>query len=253
MPLAKSPLNGTKFTTDWEYLPSTPEKVTHGTTQYDVVMKKGEIYSMNFPYMYDGYMEEDRATWDYWTGKYLIFEGLGPQTIEGKDFHQDVILNNMNVTAGQAQVRGNFTLAAVNVQNPNAYYLYYDGSQKFVNSANEEEILPTEGFVLAGMPSGAAMPGRRATIDMMDGTVNYQDEEENDFNTPTIAPDRNLLVYTTPTGLAVIPVIPQHVAIYNTAGQLVTSQHVTEETQFDLPSGIYFVCGETDRAKAMVK
>ena len=245
--------NGTKFTTDWEYLPSTPEKVTHGTTQYDVVMKKGEIYSMNFPYMYDGYMEEDRATWDYWTGKYLIFEGLGPQTIEGKDFHQDVILNNMNVTAGQAQVRGNFTLAAVNVQNPNAYYLYYDGSQKFVNSANEEEILPTEGFVLAGMPSGAAMPGRRATIDMMDGTVNYQDEEENDFNTPTIAPDRNLLVYTTPTGLAVIPVIPQHVAIYNTAGQLVTSQHVTEETQFDLPSGIYFVCGETDRAKAMVK
>jgi hypothetical protein len=61
------------------------------------------------------------------------------------------------------------------------------------------------------------------------------------------------VVYTTPTGLAVIPIIPQHVAIYNTAGQLVTSQHVTEETQFDLPSGIYFVCGETDRAKAMVK
>jgi hypothetical protein len=62
-----------------------------------------------------------------------------------------------------------------------------------------------------------------------------------------------LLVYTISGGLVVIPVMPQYVAIYNAAGQLITSQYVADETCFELPSGIYFVCGENDRAKAMVK
>jgi hypothetical protein len=243
--------DGTKFTTDWRYLPATPEKVTHGDKQYDVVMRKGEIYSMNFPYMYNGFMDDDGA-WDYWTGKYLIFEGLGPQTIEGKDYH-NTIQQLMVVGAGKAELRGNSTFAALEVTDEDAYYLP-DGGQKFVQSLGDPvEITPMGGFLLANPPAGMLMPGRKAAIDMMSGTVTYEDEEDEDFSTPTIAGKHTLLVYTTPDGLGIMPVVPQQVAIYNAAGQLVTSQYVAENTQFVLPTGIYLIKGEKEQVKAMVK
>jgi hypothetical protein len=241
--------DGSKFNTDWQYLPAKSEKVTHGDEPYDVVMKKGEIYSMKFPYMYDGYMTKGGGTWDYWTGKYLIFEGKGPQTIEGTNKHAE-ILEDMN-TAGKAVLRGNATLAKMTVEKDNAYYAK-DGNQKFKKSSASQELYPAEGFLLANPPAGMLMPGRKVAIDMMSGTVTY-DEDDDDFSTPTIAGERTLLVYTISGGLVVIPVMPQHVSIYNAAGQLITSQYVADETCFELPSGIYFVCGENDRAKAMVK
>ena len=243
--------DGTKFTTDWRYLPATPEKVTHGDKQYDVVMRKGEIYSMNFPYMYNGFMD-DGGAWDYWTGKYLIFEGLGPQTIEGKDYH-NTIQQSMVVGAGKAELRGNSTFAALEVTDNDAYYLP-DGGQKFVQSLGDPvEITPMGGFLLANPPAGMLMPGRKAAIDMMSGTVTYEDKEDEDFSTPTIAGEHTLLVYTTPDGLGIMPVVPQQVAIYNAAGQLVTSQYVAENTQFVLPAGIYLIKGENEQVKAMVK
>jgi hypothetical protein len=109
------------------------------------------------------------------------------------------------------------------------------------------------GFLLANPPAGMLMPGRKAAIDMMSGTVTYEDEEDEDFSTPTIAGKHTLLVYTTPDGLGIMPVVPQQVAIYNAAGQLVTSQYVAENTQFVLPTGIYLIKGEKEQVKAMVK
>lgn len=241
--------DGSKFNTDWQYLPADPEQVDHGGTKYDVVMKKGEIYSMNFPYMYDGYMTMGGGSWDYWTGKYLIFEGKGPQTIEGTNKHAE-ILADMN-TAGKAVLRGNATLSTLEVVKSNAFYAK-DGNQKFTKSARQE-LYPAEGFLLANPPAGMLMPGRKAAIDMMSGTVTYEDEEDEDFSTPTIAGEHTLLVYTTPDGLGIMPVVPQQVAIYNAAGQLVTSQYVAENTQFVLPTGIYLIKGEKEQVKAMVK
>ena len=101
-----------------------------------------------------------------------------------------------------------------------------------------------------------AMPGRKASIDMMTGDVTYEpgDGSENTVTgTPTIAGEREMLVYTVAGGLGVVPVVPQHVSIYNAAGQLVVSQYLTDNTQFALPTGIYLVRGEKDQAKAMVK
>lgn len=242
--------DGSKFNTDWQYLPAKSEKVTHGDEPYDVVMKKGEIYSMKFPYMYDGYMTKGGGSWDYWTGKYLIFEGKGPQTIEGTNKHAE-ILADMN-TAGKAVLRGNATLSTLEVEKSNAFYAR-EGNQKFIPSSDLQELYPAEGFLLANPPAGMLMPGRKAAIDMMSGTVTYEDEEDEDFSTPTIAGKHTLLVYTTPDGLGIMPVVPQQVAIYNAAGQLVTSQYVAENTQFVLPTGIYLIKGEKEQVKAMVK
>lgn len=241
-----------KFTTDWQFV--TPEKVTHGDKQYDVIMKKGEIYSMKFPYMYYGYSQKT-GKWDYWTGKYLIFEGLGTQTIEGKNYHSSI--RNILPAPGKAAVRVNSTFATM-TPNDDAYVLSQDmetGYQKFTvpNSEDPVKIEPTSGYVMVDHTVPAmSMPGRKAAIDMMSGTVTYE-EDDDDFSTPTIAGEHTLLVYTISGGIGVIPVMPQHVSIYNAAGQLITSQYVADETCFELPSGIYFVCGENDRAKAMVK
>ena len=241
-----------KFTTDWQFV--TPEQVDHGGTMYNVVMKKGEIYSMKFPYMYYGYSQKT-GKWDYWTGKYLIFEGLGTQTIEGKNYHNSI--RNILPAPGKAAVRVNSTFATM-TPNEDAYVLSQDmetGYQKFTvpNSEDPVKIEPTSGYVMVDhtMPA-MSMPGRKAAIDMMSGTVTYE-EDDDDFSTPTIAGEHTLLVYTISGGIGVIPVMPQYVSIYNAAGQLITSQYVTDETCFELPSGIYFVCGENDRAKAMVK
>ena len=245
--------DGSKFTTDWKYLPASPEKVKHGDTEYDVVMKKGEIYSMKFPYMYSGYEE-----WDYWTGKYLIFEGKGPQIIEGKDYHNSTVLRAKEAGAGTAEIRGNSTLAAMNVSNMGAYYLF-DGAQKFTrkqNDAQAEEHWPGEGFVLATPPTSSSAPRRIASIDLMSGDVTYEpgDGCENTVTgTPTISGEREMLVYTLAGGLGVVPVVSQQVSIYNAAGQLVVSQYLTDEMQFALPAGIYLVRGEKDQVKVMVK
>jgi hypothetical protein len=254
--------DGTKFTTDWKYLPENIEQVNHGGTLYNVVMKQGEVYSIKFPYMYDGYLEANQTNWDYWTGKYLILEGLGKQTIKGKDHHSK-LQSAMTASQGSAEVRVNNTLAAMEVGNANAFYLQYnklDGkniySSRFIKSIEVQELYPTEGFVLANNPA-AFVPGKKAAIDMMSGVVTYEDDTEDSENgeakTPTISGGHSLLVYTVETGLGLFPFAPQQVYIYNAAGQLVTSLYLSEETYVALPAGIYLVRGENEQVKAMVK
>lgn len=250
-----------KFTTDWKYLPADTvnDSYYHSDhTEHNVIMKKGEIYSIKFPYMYYGYQKEGK--WDYWTGKYVIFEGLGTQTIEGKNYHETI--RTIETASGKASVLGNSTLATM-APSVNGYHLEREstnGSQKFCGPYDEFDtedisIEPTSGFVMVNSIL-KTMPQRIASIDMMTGDVTYEpgDGSENTVTgTPTIAGEREMLVYTVAGGLGVVPVVPQHVSIYNAAGQLVVSQYLTDDTQFALPTGIYLVRGEKDQAKAMVK
>ena len=249
-----------RFVTDWAYLPTTMEKVTHGETEYSVVMKKGEIYSLNFPYMYNGYREKGDGNgnnnWDYWTGKYILFVGKGPQTIEGKNYH-DTITAAMKVSPGYAEIRANSTFASMDVSDMGEYYL---NDQLFIPNTSGEPtpVDATQGFVLLNKPTVSPMPQRIASIELMTGDVTYEPMDNGDANetptsTPTINSGHGMLVYNTVDGLGVIPVVPQQVNIYNTAGQLIASQFITEETQFTLPMGMYLVRGETDQAKAIVQ
>lgn len=248
-----------RFVTDWAYLPETMEKVTHGETEYSVVMKKGEIYSLNFPYMYNGYREkngEGNFNWDYWTGKYILFVGKGPQTIEGTNYH-DTITADMKVSSGYAEIRANSTFASMEVRDMGEYYL---NDQLFIPNTSGEPtpVDATQGFVLLNKPTVSPMPQRIASIELMTGDVTYEPVSEDATNetptsTPTIDGGHGILVYSTMEGLGVIPVVPQQVKIYNTAGQLIASQFITEETLFPLPMGMYLVCGETDQAKAIVQ
>ena len=248
--------DGSKFTTDWEYLPAIDDtgaegyndyyKATHGETEYDVIMKKGEVYSLKFPYKYYGY-----DGWDYWSGKYIIFEGLGQQTIEGSNYHETI--RSYTTQTGKAVVRGNSTFASMDVTN--AYFL--EGGQKFIYAANpSDKIYPASGYVMANATKPSPMPQRIKTVDMMSGEVTYEEGEGSEngaTGTPTIAGNNKMLVYNINGGVGIVPVVAQQVSIYNAAGQVVTSEYLAGETQLSLPAGIYLVCGEYEQYKVLVK
>ena len=259
---------GDKFVTDWQLVQA--QSVKRGTGTPKTIMHKGDIYAMSFPYSIynDGFHNPDEV-WDYWTGKYIIMEGYPTET---NDIVGDVqVLSGTNTdwngnpltstvladftTAGRASLRGNSTFGELIVQKENALVLP-EGGNTFRRSTNHT-LAPGEGFMLANAPATPSpMPRRIASIDMMTGDVTYEpgDGSENTVTgTPTIAGEREMLVYTVAGGLGVVPVVPQHVSIYNAAGQLVVSQYLTDNTQFALPTGIYLVRGEKDQAKAMVK
>jgi hypothetical protein len=249
-----------RFVTDWEYLPKTMETVEHGDKKYNVVMKKGEVYSLKFPYMYYGYRESGDGdnNWDYWTGKYILFVGKGPQTIEGKN-HHTTITAAMTAAPGSAEIRVNNTFASMEVSNMGAYYL--GENQRFTPSPFDNEsksIDATQGFVLLNKPSQSSMPQRIKSIDIQTGDVTYEGEnadgsQNTTTSTPTISGGNKMMVYTIPGAVGIMPVVAQQVRIYNAAGKLVSAQYLTDEVKIPLPAGIYLVIGEQEQFKVMVQ
>ena len=214
---------------------------------------------MKFPYMYNGYRESGDGdyNWDYWTGKYILFVGKGPQTIEGVNYHYDNILADMTATSGNAEVRVNPTFADVDVVDMGAYFL---GENQMFNANPYEDyglIEPTSGFVLANTSIPSPVPQRIKSIDMQTGDVTYNGNNGDDqgitTSTPTIAGNSCMLVYNIEGGVGIIPVVEQQVSIYNAAGQLVTSQYLTDEVHIPLPTGIYLISGVKDQFKTVVK
>ncbi len=241
--------DGTNFTTDWQ--PAAVENKQFDGTTHPVVMKQGEIYAFEFPYK----QGNDYTKWDYWTGKYLLLEGYGPQTLHGTKYASEVTGDYL--VSGSASLRGNATFADMTVpQKSNAYYLTTSTSgnteqNKYIAGANQSRTLePAEGFLLANIPASSA-PARAIAINT--GVVTYDQETETTTGVPTIAGGRTLIVNSVGGGLTVIPVVAQQVGIYGSAGQLIASDYMTDETTLSLPAGIYMVRGEKETAKVIVR
>lgn len=241
--------DGTNFTTDWQ--PAAVENKQFDGTTHPVVMKQGEIYAFEFPYK----QGNDYTKWDYWTGKYLLLEGYGPQTLHGTNYASEVTGDYL--VPGSASLRGNATFADMTVpKKSNAYYLTTSKSgnteqNKYIAGANQSRTLePAEGFLLANIPASSA-PARAIAINT--GVVTYDQETETTTGVPMIAGGRTLIVNSVGGGLTVIPVVAQQVGIYGSAGQLIASDYMTDETTLSLPAGIYMVRGEKEAAKVIVR
>ena len=67
-----------KYNNKWEFV--IPK-------ENEPLMKQDETYLMLFPYCVDCFDNGKRDYWDYWTGKFLIFESTtGPHTLHGSSF-----------------------------------------------------------------------------------------------------------------------------------------------------------------------
>ena len=250
----------------------------------ETIMNKGGIYSISFPYSIVNSSEHDYTnTWDYWTGKYIIFEGYANTPIDTdgdgiSDSEGQIISGKSNdwdgvpiaermfagyTTEGAAVLRGNATFAIIYAEDDNTYVLNTrrlgesDRLQPslshnvFVNEGSYQ-INPSEGFLLANAPASlSGMPRRIESINPQTGEITYRNETTTSL--PTIGGNKHMMVYNIEGGVGIVPVVEQQVSIYNAAGQLVTSQYLTDEVHIPLPSGIYLIAGAKDQFKAVVK
>ena len=254
------------FATDWEIVSPVTKKI--GDVNRKVIMEKDNIYALQFPFCprceYDPETGEigERDYWDYWTGKFIIFEGYGPQTIDGTN--KSATIEGLDYTVNNSgQLRGNPVFAKYMVSSESAlffdsYYDEYVGGDEF---GSEEDLMRTQKaggvYMVANLPAPSLLPGRVKSVDPETGDVHFESSGANGDNTttstPTILGNNQMMVYNIEGGVGIVPVVAQQVSIYNAAGQLVISQYLTDEVHISLPTGIYLIAGAKDQFKAVVK
>ena len=215
-----------------------------------LVMKKGQVYAMQFPYCPGC---NDGTEWDYWTGKVIVLEGEGPQTLNGSNVHSTIKATT------EGGFHGNYTFKDISLEESEMIDAYFNvAGYMFDKESSGVTSLPAgESFVILPSSVYSSMPGKRVkSIDPQSGVITWEEDNSNDgttTGTPTISGNRQMMVYTIDGGVGIIPVTAQEVSIYNAAGQLVTAQYLTEETHIPLSTGIYLICGANERAKAVVR
>lgn len=225
----------------WQLAPNT----TTASDGSECVLKKGQVYAMQFPYCPGC---NNGTEWDYWTGKFLVFEGFGPQTISGVESHDDIITDH------PTGLYGNYTLGKIKLEDyERMENAYVNSKNQFVQNLGEEILPPGESFLVVNPESISNIKGRVKSVNIATGAITWEDDNNTTTGTPTISGNRQMMVYTIEGGVGIIPVTAQQVSIYNAAGQLITSQYLTDEVQISLPTGIYLVSGEKDQAKVIVK
>lgn len=255
--------NEEKFTTTWVPVDTTDHKI----------MEKGTTYSMLFPYC-TGCEESlaDRQYWDYWSGKYIIFESTespeGGHFIDGSDVMSDIDdldpydYGAFGLNDGEAIIKGNTTLASIPTINDMLYTftpamkgstfapltIGYKGGKPV-----PEYILPTESFMLLkyDAPAGMYIKGVRHSGEIIYG--NRDNTTTGNGNMPTISGSSDMHITTTSTGINIAVATPQFVRVYTTNGSVIYAGMVNDNVNIPLNStGIYMVAGENTVQKIML-
>lgn len=252
--------------TDW--IEVTEQSVPRSTGTPNTIMHKGGFYSLQFPSNYSN-------GWDYWTGKYILLEGYGPQTIDGSSVINNVLPTIINTPDNAVQLYGNASFAnSQSFQHENLYHtaLNDKGVLDFVRKTDEKAFFaPMDGFAIGDLDgaietitteAGQIMQQQRKakSINMQTGEVVYEQSttilDDNPgvaTDLPTIMGNVALIVMPTETGLVMVPKYPQQVMIYDVEGKLIFNQYVVEEQSVALPSSMYIVRGEQDKIKVVKK
>lgn len=252
--------------TDW--IEVTEQSVPRSAGTPNTIMHKGGFYSLQFPSNYSN-------GWDYWTGKYILLEGYGPQTIDGSSVINNALTTIVNTPDNAVQLYGNASFA--NSQSFQHEYLYHTalndkGVLDFVRKTDEKAFFaPMDGFAIGDLDGavetittaeGKVMQKQKKakSINMQTGEVVYEQSttilDDNPgvaTDLPTIMGDVALIVMPTETGLVMVPKYPQQVMIYDVEGKLIFNQYVVEEQSVALPSSTYIVRGEQDKIKVVKK
>ena len=243
------------FTTSWE----TPD-VSDGK-----LLEQGKTYSMLLPYC-TGCVEKDedgnpisRTYWDYWTGKFLIFESTeGPHTISGTDgFWEnfDAIDEGENsIQSGTAKLLGNTTFGLLEeMSSLNNTVLAYTASiahSSFYNEGNID-LEPTVSFMLANIPTTKGVSVMSVS---RDGMITYSgkpgDGTTTGTHTPTVGGGNDMFITGIAGGINIAVAAPQMVCVVNATGHIIYSGYVADNVDVLLPmNGIYVVKGENEAQK----
>ena len=260
-----------EFVPQWNYV----EK------QGNVLLKKGETYSLLFPYCVGCENEdEEREYWDYWTGKFIIFESTqaskdAPHIVRGSNYvgaeqpeKGEWVFPTEEVTSSstEAIVTGNSTFAHMTTERSDVFVYDPEYSietkegkikirETFLPLEGEEYILPTTAFLLANPPVNAT--GARALSISRMGRIKYGSSGNNDDtptggHVPTIADGSDIFVMGTATGINIAVSEPQYVGVFSATGQLIYSGWVDTSVDVNLVvDGVYVVVGENESMKVI--
>ena len=234
----------------------------------DTILRKGETYSMLFPYCVGCETSiEERGYWDYWSGKFLIFEGVdGPQTINGRNFLDTVAANI--ATAGAVVgdglvVTGNSTFAFLNVYDKNVFTYEagdFYGDENFIQKDDNSlvsVITPTTAFLYGYVPTNAE--GAQAYLISRTGQIKYRPTSEgggDDLGTgghvPTINGGSDIFVTSIADGINIAVAEPQYVGVFAANGTLLFNGWVENSVNVALMNkGVYVVVGENVSVKVI--
>ena len=231
----------TKFTTQWGFVDTSDGKL----------MNQGMTYSMLLPYcMGCGDDISMRDFWDYWSGKFLIFESTdGPHTIHGTDYMESIV-SGLEAEESSAVLTGNSTFASIGVSEVYQYNADLQSSE--FTRKSTMDLLPTESFLKPNVTTPSKIIGIRRT-----GEIIYDDDNNGNQNgtsghIPTVGGGNDLFITSIEGGINVAVATPQHVRVLSSTGSVIYSGMIQTALDIQLPSlGMYVVSGEKEVQKVM--
>ena len=246
------------FAVSWNMLPDT-------AMNDGILLHKGETYSLMFPYCTGCENSlERRDYWDYWSGKFLIFESTAaPQEINGRDFLNENKANNVFLRtplSGEVIVTGNSTFANLDAKGKDIY-VYNSDAPRLKNECfepvdNKNNIIyPTTAFLYGDVPTGVqGMPARKIT---RSGKIIYDVDNNGDGTVtgghiPTVGGGNDLFITSTAEGINIAVAEAQHVRVMSATGIVLYNGMVQTAVDVALPTtGVYVITGENEVHKIL--
>ena len=245
------------FTTTWQF-PDASD---------GILMHQGRTYSMLLPFCTKcGNDINSREFWDYWSGKFLIFESTaGPHIINGSDVLDENNAEGIFATVpseGQALLKGNSTFAKMETLNNDLFTFSGDLQHSTFYAIEFEQddlagdlpkaIAPTESFLMPNIPVAGMRPRGVTTS----GEVIYDLDDNNDGtatgNIPTVGGGNDLFITATVAGVNIAVAEPQHVRVMSATGAIIYSGMVQTAVDVALPAtGVYVITGENEVHKIL--
>lgn len=262
------------FETQWQY----PDESD------GILMNKDVTYSLLFPYCTGCGKEESitkREFWDYWSGKYIIFESVAGagikdaggnsigHTIKGSNYvaaedpdagkKGDWVLEGLDDSGTDAIVTGNSTFSKM-ITTESELYTYYTNEismETFYRNVNWDDetgdeientatILPTSAFLLATLPTPKQIQGVTR-----DGKIMYRNNGNGGNgdggvttgggNVPTVGGGNDLFITAINGGINIAVAAPQHVRVITSTGAAIFSGYVTTAVDVSLPTNGVYV------------
>ena len=252
------------FSVEWSTLPA--DYMNDG-----VMLHKGETYSILFPYT-SAQDVTSRDYWDYWSGKFIIFESTqGPHIINGSDYLNAEKESNIfsdEPGVDKVKVLGNSTFSMLRTTQSDIYYFDQSIPEGFIPNLDEDEngdyipvsedlvISPASSFLWSNVPYTTSL-GMIARVGT-DGKIYYKqgvggNPSTGVGNTPTIGGNSSLFITAISDGINVAVDAPQYVRVLTASGHIVYAGFVQENVNVILPvNGIYIVSGEKEAQKIML-
>ena len=247
------------FTTTWQF-PDASD---------GILMHQGRTYSMLLPFCTKcGNDINSREFWDYWSGKFLIFESTdGPHIINGSDVLDENNAEGIFATMpnnDEALLKGNSTFAKMETINEelftftgdlqhSTFYRISIAYDEITGKAIPQTIAPTESFLMPNIPVTGMRPRGVTTS----GEVIYDLDDNNDGtatggNIPTVGGGNDLFITSTVEGINIAVAEPQYVRVLSSTGAVLYSGMVQTAVDVALPTtGVYVITGENEVHKIL--